>query len=219
MLPPREICWRGGEVFRPSCSSTGQRKTIKKAADTLQWSCVCCISVLESLLTSERPEVNAIHYNIHEAAGLLSWAKAKPDMTKLTLAPSALRVKTAKKGTDEAQTACVTEDGCGWVGGLKLIMKATYFAVLTVLMILEDSICTLSRPCSQDILHGPFLWRCTLHWRLNSHTAVFRVASPINVRNLTTRYHSSAYWWLKKQWAVKMWRHIRSYFKEKQQIC
>lgn len=127
----------GGEVrfFRPSSSSTGQRQTIKKATD------------------SEAVSAASLSLNhCWPARGLKwmwsiiifmklqgSWAELKQSRIWLNwpLLPTALRVKTAKKGTDEAQMACVTEDGCGWVGGLKLIMKATYFTVLTVLMIFE----------------------------------------------------------------------------------
>lgn len=73
-----------------------QRRTITR--QRILYGEAVCICVLESLSTSESPEVNAVHYNIHEAAGLLSWVKAKPDMTKLTPQPSALRVKWPRKG-------------------------------------------------------------------------------------------------------------------------
>lgn len=71
---------------------------------------VCPLSVL----TSQSPGVNVVHYNIHEAAGLLSGVKAKPDITELTsaLCPQGTE---SKKGTDEPQLEGM---GMRWGWGL-----------------------------------------------------------------------------------------------------
>ncbi len=146
----------GKRGFGLSWRCTGQRQTTRKQDRQGSWysthSEAVCICVLSSPASSECPEVNAAHYNIHEAARLLSWVKAKLDVTKLTLSPlpwgengkmSVATVKRHRWGTAggcDWGSLCLCVCVCVYKSGGILahaLMKTTYFRVVIVALKLQ----------------------------------------------------------------------------------
>lgn len=70
----------GGAVRLLSNMKVYKPETHRKTAMIAQQMCcveAVCVCVLVSLSTSRSPDVNAVYYNIHEAAGLQSRAKSE----------------------------------------------------------------------------------------------------------------------------------------------